>query len=89
MKAHPNVKTGRQFCTRHAAAAADATAGSDTSSNTISYAILWLTVHQDVQQKLRHELNEFVKENNREPTVDDRNEYVVHKQHPKQNYEHY
>ena len=57
-------------------------AGSDTSSSTISYAILWLTIHPHVQQKLRNELKEFVKANNREPTVHDKNEYVDHEQNP-------
>lgn len=48
-------------------------AGSDTTSSTISYGILWLTIHESVQAKLRQELLDFISKHGKLPAFNDKN----------------
>lgn len=52
-------------------------AGSETTSSTISFVILLLMKHQDVQAKIHAELNSVI--GDREVHYTDKNEYEVYK----------
>lgn len=46
-------------------------AGSETTSNTLSFAVLYMLLHPDVQKKVQNEMNELIGRN-RLPNLQDR-----------------
>lgn len=51
-------------------------AGSETTSNTLSFAILYMLKHQDVQKKVQEEMDRIVGRN-RWPNLQDRSKYEI------------